>query len=478
MGWGSENFNLLIVSDLHLGADLKRGRSGSMRCLRQVDMEFPKFLDWYLSHKEGGRPWRLVVNGDMMDFINVSILPQSGKAFGFSVDEEDARCGLAGERSKSVWKLEQIFNRHRRVFEGLAAFLVAGNELVIVRGNHDIEFFWTEVQQHFVLLVETLTNGRSVEDQVRFVPWFYYEPGLIYVEHGNQYDEYSSFEYSLCPVAPDRSSEVETPLSHFAIRYLVNPLAGVSEHDMDRWKFRDYLSLGLRGKLRSLLPLLKAYFDTVCRVVGAWANRQILSHRGRRREHERHLMELSKRENVSLELLRNLGRISRRPGTLFLAKVLRCYYVDRILLYGVAFWGLAGIALFAQNAFLSVLLTLTLVWGVVSVGRFWERLRNTEVSPKLRKASVQVGRLLKVPFVVFGHSHLAQTARLGHEIKSWYFNVGTWLPTGSSGADRFTHLVVSRRRRPRAELRVWSPREGGAFPVQRPVSSMSGSSLL
>ena len=40
----------------------------------------------------------------------------------------------------------------------------------------------------------------------QFCPWFYYQEDLIYIEHGHQYDEYCSFDYLLHPVAPNRSA--------------------------------------------------------------------------------------------------------------------------------------------------------------------------------------------------------------------------------------------------------------------------------
>ena len=69
-----------------------------------------------------------------------------------------------------------------------------------------------------------------------------------------------------------------------------------------------------------------------------------------------------------------------------------------------------------------------------------------------------IRRVVRVPIVVFGHSHkpVAESVRDG-----WYFNTGSWVGDPDGPARAFTHVQVLRTPTgPVARLCQW--REGGA----------------
>src|ERR1700758_88693 len=74
--------NILVISDLHLGEDLRPGGAGVsyLRHLATLERELESFLVHYTAQRLDGRPWRLVVNGDMIDFMSVMILPDDESA--------------------------------------------------------------------------------------------------------------------------------------------------------------------------------------------------------------------------------------------------------------------------------------------------------------------------------------------------------------------------------------------------------------
>src|SRR4051812_47651431 len=74
--------NILVISDLHLGEDLRPGGANVsyLRHLVTLERELEKFLQHYTTQRLDGRPWRLVVNGDMIDFMSVMILPDKDGA--------------------------------------------------------------------------------------------------------------------------------------------------------------------------------------------------------------------------------------------------------------------------------------------------------------------------------------------------------------------------------------------------------------
>ncbi len=137
---------------------------------------------------------------------------------------------------------------HWVFFEAIAEFIVAGGLVSIGRGNHDPEFIYDEVRKQFVPKLRRIYESKLLREQelnppaklkkfdevcsagaLRFIDWFYFEPSLLWVEHGNQYDELNSFRYWLAPFLPkgsgvgkDREDEIDLPWGSFFVRYLFN----------------------------------------------------------------------------------------------------------------------------------------------------------------------------------------------------------------------------------------------------------------
>jgi hypothetical protein len=59
-----------------------------------------------------------------------------------------------------------------------------------------------------------------IQGNLSFLPWLYYEPGLLYAEHGHQYDSLNSFDDFLHPLTPDNL--IDLPVGSFFVRYLFN----------------------------------------------------------------------------------------------------------------------------------------------------------------------------------------------------------------------------------------------------------------
>src|SRR5207248_890382 len=109
--------NILVISDLHLGEDVKpKPHSvGYLRHLARLEREIESFLDHYTRSRHDGRPWRLIINGDMVDFMSVCILPSGGEG----VSEDERRFGLGAGPQQTRLKLEHVIERHPGVFRRL-----------------------------------------------------------------------------------------------------------------------------------------------------------------------------------------------------------------------------------------------------------------------------------------------------------------------------------------------------------------------
>ncbi|MEP6866322.1 MAG: hypothetical protein ABJE66_37230, partial [Deltaproteobacteria bacterium] len=83
----AQTANLLVVSDLHFGEELLPG-AAEERC-EAVSLgaaAFCAFLRYQSVRRIGGRPWRLVIAGDLFDFMSV-VIPGSTALPAKSPDE-------------------------------------------------------------------------------------------------------------------------------------------------------------------------------------------------------------------------------------------------------------------------------------------------------------------------------------------------------------------------------------------------------
>src|SRR5438552_17261593 len=65
--------NLLAISDLHLGCDLRPGQN--LDRPRPADHALASFLEWHADHRTERKPWRLILNGDIVDFVAIRSSP-------------------------------------------------------------------------------------------------------------------------------------------------------------------------------------------------------------------------------------------------------------------------------------------------------------------------------------------------------------------------------------------------------------------
>jgi UDP-2,3-diacylglucosamine pyrophosphatase LpxH len=224
----SDEFDLVIMSDLHLS----EGRDPATKkfSLNEdffFDEEFQRFLNFLEDEsKRRGRRWRLIIAGDMIDFLQITSVPKPGEV-DFEISNREKKFGLGTEEVKTVWKLKRVMNGHWRFFQGLANFLNKEHRVVIIPGNHDVEFVYEQVQTAFRSEISKYLTEPPVAENlgtnVEFFPWFYYEPGLLFVEHGHQYDALNSFDFFLCPFRTIHGKTmIDLPSGSFFVRYLFN----------------------------------------------------------------------------------------------------------------------------------------------------------------------------------------------------------------------------------------------------------------
>ncbi len=467
---------LLILSDLHLGRDCKDITGFAQpRPDQEFDQAFVDLLDVYTSGRE--TDWRLILGGDFIDFLEVVVVPGTegilDMKLTFDVTDEEKEFGLGTEAERIIIKLDRTFEFHKAFLRRLGEFVRQGGELVIVRGNHDVEFYWRKVQkffrrrladlafagQHFEV-DELLELRNAFQERVQFVPWMYIEPGRLYFEHGNQYDEYCSFDHCLYPVSPQNPRRIDTPISHFAMRYFVNLMADFAPHNIDIWNFNDYVNwlrtkglggafytgrMGLAAAVRALYYAVQWTFGRVGRYS---------------KEHGKKLAEEAQRFAVTPEKLVIIDGLRHTPVSRNLPELMRLLFLDRILLAATSLL-LTMLVLIVVSSPWFELLGVVLVGALAyRVNRMMAPRRYLQPGPKQIQAAKRITELLEVPLVVMGHSHVRKSVDLGDGRR--YINTGCWLPpfVGADHTDpsqpctcKLSHLVVDKEGK--AELRVF-----------------------
>jgi UDP-2,3-diacylglucosamine pyrophosphatase LpxH len=153
----------LILSDLHKGA-------GDRLDDFDADTELVAFIRGYALRAE---PVELILAGDTFEFLQVR-LPGIG-------DYEWS--GAAAEQ-----RLRAILSAHADVIAALRDFVARpGNQLTLLIGNHDFELHYASAKA----LVRDALDVPPDDQRLRF--GLTYEGGGIYLEHGNQFDEWNYF---------------------------------------------------------------------------------------------------------------------------------------------------------------------------------------------------------------------------------------------------------------------------------------------
>ncbi|MGB3096541.1 MAG: hypothetical protein WBB46_07425 [Candidatus Deferrimicrobiaceae bacterium] len=482
MGKTLTDYNLLIVSDLHLseGRDVKSKKFSKNEDFF-FDEEFARFLAYYQDTRRwNGAKWHLIINGDFLDFLQV--ISADDASSGRPPDSSYHELGLPCGEQETIRKLRKIAKGHWLFFESLAGFVADGNLLTIIKGNHDVEFHYASVRAAFLAELQAAFRRRSERDpewgkdreignvdadNVQFSDWFYYERELLWVEHGNRYEGFNSFKYWLSPLLPEipgwppeRKDEIDLPFGSLFVRYLFNRIERV-EPFADNikpatrfvwWLIRKHPITALRFVFRDGRYMLG-------RIQRAWADVPPEAWNIRKQQHETRLGELASRSGIELFKLEELDRLRahnvlKEPDCR--AKFLRTILCPWILL-PVVF--LVVLTVLLSVFFVAAKLLATMIpdfvgkfvlipvvnfllpvapWTVLLVALVglvlflrWLLTEEERKEPsylKNRAACIAKTDLLGVRYVIIGHTHDAELYTLGEDggRKKEYFNTGTW----------------------------------------------------
>jgi hypothetical protein len=357
-----------------------------------------------------------------------------------------------------------VAERHPAVFRALARFVAAGNRLEIIAGNHDAEFQWPAVQEAFLDALcsahvepKASRRGASVDpaelrERVGFHPWFFYQPGVAWIEHGHLYDENCSMEFALAPANP-QSGELIPNVDTAASRYVANHIPG-AEHE--NWSALGYLrwagSLGMRGTFK----LARGYYAFSAALLSVWRSRSRRPDdvEALRQRHMVRLRRICQTLGLSEETLDAVHELRKRPVFTNLGKLLGVLMIDKLVLAAVCAAALL-LGLAAMPAAWALVFAGVTSGGAVAVTSHLARKRNVDPTVPLMLVPERIRRHVDVRYIVFGHTHEAVNQPL--ETGGAYLNTGTWYPSEHPGLLRaFTHVLIEcGPRGPAARLCQW-----------------------
>lgn len=450
----------LVVSDLHL-CDVEEHDDGwkyykSARYL--FDEEFAGLLRSFEEESAEGDELTLVLNGDIFDFDLVTAVPDKPP---WKVTPFERRRVLQPSAEKSAWKLERILSDHRRFVEALSDYMSRGHGVIYLLGNHDREFCFTEVQE---VLLEALRRCRAARGQpaepmaIRFEPWFFYKPGQLYIEHGQQFDYYSSYRHICSPVVRWRGQrQLALPMGNISNRYLMTKMGYFNPHASDYiLNLYSYVVHWLRYYAFTRRSLAFNWlFGSI--VVLARLLRTKKKLRTPPPECQANLDQARDRYGLTGDQLDGLLGLQQRPITSRLFRLFREFWMDRVLIALLMVSGTVALAVVPIPLWIKLMVPLTgfpLAYLIYELATKGGSIFTAE--KQIPEYARRIARLMNVPLVTFGHTHVPRLLVLDRALT--FVDTGTWAPITDDTAERklrpgFRNYLVIAFQKGRPEIR-------------------------
>ncbi len=290
----SEDREVFVISDLHMAAGLNVNGNYDGTENFFADASFSRFITNLNARTKESRKGLLIINGDFVDFLRIRNFPESAADFtewkmillclGISktaeelcnsIIKKERRYGLRTDDYKSVWKLHICWKGHEQTFNSLAVWLMAGNKLIIVKGNHDLEWYWKKVRDYLrysLALNISAIRHEHVEEvleniilpQILFVDDKLKIDDKVYIEHGHRYEHFTVVDG---PPVLKNSTELNLPFGSFFNRYLINRIELAFPFINDVRPRQQILPLLIRERFPLALKMLFRYIPFTLRII-------------------------------------------------------------------------------------------------------------------------------------------------------------------------------------------------------------------
>lgn len=461
---------------MHLGSDLNEQaqRTGFGRRSRQVDADLVMMLAHYRKTPPQGDRWRLVIAGDFIDFIGITLRPDMNE-LSTEPSEEELLHGLGNAEDHARVKMRRVGERHAEVFAAIAGFLSDGHALTVVHGNHDVEFHWDVVKEEFRAILLAAAQAADPElhvaafqARVEFNPWFFYVADVAYIEHGHMYDAFCATDHVMAPLSTLDPRRIARGFCDVLLRFVVRPTRGLKEYGHEHLGMVDYVRFGLGLGVRGMAGLGLRFANAVVEMFRLRRAHFNEAARALRAEHERRMMLLGEATKLGIDRLRALAMLQVPPVTRSIRGILASVLLDRLALGLMALVALVAVGLVRGtrgDAYYAVACILV-AWALGH--RHLTRARRIDPGEDLADRAGKLARLFPAAFVVMGHTHVPQVVPVEGG-RSTYINLGSWAEDEESAGDGAgsayqaprTHLVIHPRETGAdAEFLAWDSNQG------------------
>lgn len=209
----------LVISDCHLSGGLQVQGQRNPHEDFYFDDEMVEFFEYFSTgpvYGEGSEV-EVIINGDFFDPLNISYQGE----FEEVITEEFA-----------VYKIEKCFAGHEKVMNAFREFVKKpGKRITYNIGNHDADFFFPKVREHFVKAVDPQGQYPSECVGVNFQRPGIEVEGGIYVEHGNQFEAVHLMNYESPLLTEGLDAPVlNLPWGSFYVLKIINRLKGERDY--------------------------------------------------------------------------------------------------------------------------------------------------------------------------------------------------------------------------------------------------------
>lgn len=424
-----------VVSDIHL-CDVEDHADGwkAYKSARfSFDHELGAAVDEFLADGAPDDERVVVLNGDIIDFDLVTAAPKDPP---WHVSRVERRRGMDPTEGKSVWKLQHVLADHPEFVAMLVRVLAAGQRVVYVMGNHDRELHFEAVQRAFSSAVaeRAQADGVTIDlDRLTFEPWFFYVPGEIYAEHGQQYDYYNSFRFLLAPTLPDRKEPtLALPMGNLSNRELMSEMGFFNPHASNYiLNVYSYFVHWLRHYAFSRRNIAtRWFFGSLVVMLQLLRNKGVLTRHPP--DHDRLVEELAERLGMPVSTVRALDGLKRQPITNRWYRVIREFWIDRLIVAVLMSGGTIVLALSPVPLWVKLMVPLSsfpLLFAIYEWFAHGETIFSAE--HEACEYARAIARLVATPVVTFGHSHTPLTVPIEPGVT--YVNTGTWAPVWAQG---------------------------------------------
>jgi UDP-2,3-diacylglucosamine pyrophosphatase LpxH len=237
----------LVVSDLHIGLG-RSLQSGQLNPLEEFnfDEKFAEFLHYYTTGKYAEHEVELILNGDILNFLQVDYHGHYLTVLTEAVCLDIAKRIMAG---------------HPVFFKALRDFAAKpGNLITYVVGNHDQAMLWPSVRNAF---------NEAVGTTVRFKNIVYFFDG-VHIEHGHMHEAANRLDprkFFLKKNLPEPILNLPFG-SHFFVEFVLKVKQMHPHVDkirpfdrMVRWALFNETSFTIRNLVNLALYFLKSIFS-------------------------------------------------------------------------------------------------------------------------------------------------------------------------------------------------------------------------